>query len=113
MRRAMIIRTTLAALLLAAAGVAGWLLYSRETPAAAQTPPREVVIPVTAGAAETRDMPIYVRGIGNVQAYNTVTVKSRVDGNIVKVDFTEGQEVKTGDLLFEIDPRPFEAILQQ
>ncbi len=70
-------------------------------------------IPVTAGTAEARDMPVFVRGIGSVQAFNTVSVKSRVDGQIVKVDFTEGQEVKTGDLLFEIDPRPFQAAVAQ
>jgi multidrug efflux system membrane fusion protein len=58
-------------------------------------------------------MPVYVRGMGTVQAYNAVTVKSRVDGQIVKVDFTEGQEVKAGDPLFEIDPRPFAAALAQ
>jgi multidrug efflux system membrane fusion protein len=56
---------------------------------------------------------VLVRGIGSVQAFNTVTLKSRVDGQIVKVDFTEGQEVKAGDLLFEIDPRPFQAALAQ
>jgi len=65
---------------------------------------------VTAG---TRDMPVYVRGLGTVQAYNSVSIKSRVDGQIVKVDFKEGQEVKAGDLLFEIDPRPFQAALAQ
>lgn len=70
-------------------------------------------IPVTGGVAEARDMPIYVSGIGSVQAYNNVTIKSRVDGQIVKVDFTEGQEVKKGDLLFEIDPRPYQAALAQ
>ncbi len=70
-------------------------------------------VPVTAGTAEARDMPVYVRGIGTVQAYNSVTIKSRADGQIVKVDFTEGQEVKAGDLLFEIDPRPFQAALAQ
>lgn len=69
--------------------------------------------PVTAGTATTQDMPVYVRGLGTVQAYNNVSVKSRVDGTIVKVDFTEGQEVKKGDLLFEIDPRPFQAALAQ
>ena len=58
-------------------------------------------------------MPTYVRGLGTVQAYNSVSVKSRVDGTIVKVDFTEGQEIKKGDLLFEIDPRPFQAVLAQ
>jgi multidrug efflux system membrane fusion protein len=63
--------------------------------------------------ATARDMPIYVRGLGAVQAYNNVSVKSRVDGTIVNVDFTEGQEVKKGDPLYEIDPRPFQAILAQ
>jgi membrane fusion protein, multidrug efflux system len=69
--------------------------------------------PVTAETATARDMPTYVRGLGTVQAYNSVSVKSRVDGTIVKVDFTEGQEIKKGDLLFEIDPRPFQAVLAQ
>ncbi|MBN9085694.1 MAG: efflux RND transporter periplasmic adaptor subunit [Reyranella sp.] len=70
-------------------------------------------IPVTVGVAEQRDMPVYVRGIGTVQAYKTVTVKSRVDGQIVKVSFEEGQEVKAGDPLFQIDVRPFQATLDQ
>ena len=55
-------------------------------------------VPVLAGTAEAKDVPIIVRGIGSVQAYNTVTVKSRVDGNIVKVGFTEGQYVHQRDL---------------
>jgi multidrug efflux system membrane fusion protein len=74
------------------------------------TPPS---VPVTAEKAATRDMPVYVRGIGTVQAFNSVSIKSRVDGQIVKVDFKEGQEVKAGDLLFEIDPRPFQAAMAQ
>src|SRR5258707_658233 len=69
--------------------------------------------PVTVGTAEKKDMPVYVRGIGTVQAYKMVTVKSRVDGQIVKVSFEEGQEVKAGDPLFQIDPRPFQATLDQ
>jgi multidrug efflux system membrane fusion protein len=94
-----------------------WLGYEHWDAVKAAEPPDRAApapsVPVTAGVAETRDMPVYVRGMGTVQAYNAVTVKSRVDGQIVKVDFTEGQEVKAGDPLFEIDPRPFAAALAQ
>lgn len=86
---------------------------SRSGEAVAQSHGAAEAVPVTAGTATARDMPVYVRGLGSVQAYNNVTVKSRVDGAIVKVDFTEGQEVKIGDLLFEIDPRPYQAALAQ
>jgi len=100
--------------LVVAAALAAWVGLRHgeaedRTPVASEPP----VVPVTAEQATTRDMPVYVRGIGTVQAYNTVAIKSRVDGQIVKVDFTEGQEVKAGDLLFEIDPRPFQAALAQ
>jgi membrane fusion protein, multidrug efflux system len=71
------------------------------------------VIPVTAGVVEQRDMPVYVRGIGTVQAFKTVAIKTRVDGQIVKIAFEEGQDVKKGDPLFQIDPRPFQALLEQ
>jgi multidrug efflux system membrane fusion protein len=70
-------------------------------------------IPVTAGTAATRNMPVYVEGLGTVQAFNTVTVKSRVDGQITKVFFREGEEVKAGESLFQIDPRSFETSIQQ
>jgi multidrug efflux system membrane fusion protein len=96
---------------------AGFVFHSAQHgEAAAQSrsaPAPAPAAPVTADKATARDMPVYVRGLGTVQAYNNVSVKSRVDGTIVKVDFTEGQEVKKGDLLFEIDPRPFQAILAQ
>ena len=68
---------------------------------------------MVAGTAEARDMPVYLRGIGTVQAYNAVAVHTRVDGQIVQVRFSEGQEVKAGDPLFQIDPRPFQAALDQ
>jgi membrane fusion protein, multidrug efflux system len=68
-------------------------------------------VPVTAGVVTARDVPRILRGIGTVQAFNTVTVTPQVDGTIVKVAFTEGQEVKTGDLLYQIDPRPYQAAL--
>src|SRR5579864_7198932 len=104
----------LAAMLLA--GLGAWMAHTQwSVEAAAQNaaPASAPTVPVTAGTAEARDMPTYVRGIGSVQAYNTVTVKSRVDGQIMKVSFTEGQEVKAGDPLFEIDPRPFQAAVAQ
>jgi len=90
-----------------------WRLGSgTETPhAAAQTP--AAGIPVTAGTVVSQDVPVFLHGIGTVQAYNMVAVKSRVDGQIVKVDFKEGQDVKAGDPLFQIDPRSFQAALEQ
>jgi multidrug efflux system membrane fusion protein len=66
-------------------------------------------IPVAVGVSERKDVPVYLTGLGTVQAFNTVTVKVRVDGQLDKINFTEGQTVKAGELLAEIDPRPFQA----
>ena len=68
---------------------------------------------VTAMAAKQIEMPIYLRGLGSVVAYNTVSLRSRVDGELIKVNFTEGQYVHEGEVLAEIDRRPFEVQLQQ
>ena len=70
-------------------------------------------VPVTEGRAETRDVPIWLSGIGSVQPLNTVTVKVRVDGQLDRVAFTEGQDVNKGDVLAQIDPRSFRAQLKQ
>jgi multidrug efflux system membrane fusion protein len=70
-------------------------------------------IPVAVSTAETRDLPIYLQGLGSVEAFNTVVVKSRIDGQIVQIAFKEGQEVNKGDLLAVIDPRPYEVQLAQ
>ena len=59
------------------------------------------------------DVPIYLSGIGTVQAYNTVNVQSRIDGEIMQIAFEEGQDVKQGDVLAIIDPRPLQAQLEQ
>src|SRR5271166_2943710 len=78
--------------------------------AAAQTP--GAAIPVTGGTVVAQDVPVFLHGIGTVQAYNTVAIKSRGDGQIVKINFKEGQEVKVGDPLFQIDPRPYQSALE-
>ncbi len=70
-------------------------------------------VPVVAATSRKGDMPVYLPGLGSVTAFNTVTVRSRVDGQIIKIAFTEGQTVKENDLLVEIDPRPFQVMLEQ
>jgi multidrug efflux system membrane fusion protein len=80
----------------------------KKNPAAQST-----AIPVMAVPAANADVPIILRGLGTVTAFNTVAVKSRVEGNIIAIHFSEGQEVKAGDLLIELDARPFQAALDQ
>jgi membrane fusion protein, multidrug efflux system len=102
--------------ILATAGiviVAGLLVWHFATSSGQRKTAAQPEIPVTAGTAETRDVPVYVEGLGTVQAFNRVVVKTRVDGPITKVLFREGQEVKANDPLFQIDSRQFEASLQQ
>jgi membrane fusion protein, multidrug efflux system len=100
-----------AILLLAGAAIYLYGVGGNGPQATAQMP--APAVPVTAGTVVAEDVPIYLQGIGTVQAYNMVTVKTRVDGAIVKVDFKEGQEVREGDPLFQIDPRPYQAALEQ
>lgn len=72
-----------------------------------------MTVPVVVSTAQKGNLPVYLIGLGSVTAYNTVTVRSRVDGQIVKVNFTEGQFVHAGDALIEIDPRPYQVQLEQ
>jgi membrane fusion protein, multidrug efflux system len=81
--------------------------------AAAKAPARPPTVPVTVSDVTPRDVPVQVKAIGNVQAYATVSVLSLVGGELFKIHFSEGQDVKAGDLLFTIDPRPFKTALQQ
>lgn len=70
-------------------------------------------VPVVAGVVAVKDVPIFLDGLGTVQAFNTVTVHARVDGQLQKVAFVEGQDVRTGDLLAQIDPEPFQTAMDQ
>jgi membrane fusion protein, multidrug efflux system len=89
----------------------GYRALDRAAPAAvpAAKPPRLVSV----ATAATQDMPVYVRGLGTVDPFNSVAIKSRVDGQIMAIRFEEGQTVKPGDVLFEIDPRPYAALVAQ
>src|SRR4051812_29541023 len=70
-------------------------------------------VPVVPGTVAQKDVPIYLNGIGTVQAFNSVTIRSRVDGQLEKIAFTEGADVKAGDLLAQIDPAAFRTQVQQ
>jgi multidrug efflux system membrane fusion protein len=70
-------------------------------------------VPIVAGTVEQHDVPIYLTGVGTVIAYNTVVVRSQIQGQLVSIDFTEGQTVHAGDLLAQIDPRPYQAQIDQ
>jgi multidrug efflux system membrane fusion protein len=71
------------------------------------------LVPVVVATAQKGDLPVYFTGLGTVTAFNTVTVHTRVDGQLINVNFKEGQFVHKGDVLAEIDPRPFQVILEQ
>ena len=77
------------------------------------TDAKSAPVPVTITQVQKSDFPVYLLGLGTVQPYRTVTLRSRVDGQITKVSFKQGQLVKEGDPLIEIDKRPYEAALDQ
>ncbi len=96
--------------LLAALGGGLWAWRGTKGPAGAAGPRS---VPVSVAVASRRDMPQWLDGLGTVQAYYTVTVRPQVDGQLQSVAFTEGQEVHAGDLLAQIDPRSYQAALDQ
>ena len=102
--------------LLLVVGVIAYVAAGQPMPflakSAAQRAPA-AAIPVSAVQVRRADVPVFLSGLGTVQAFNSVLIKSRVDGQIVKINFSEGQDVHTGDVVVEIDPAPFEAALAQ
>ena len=102
---------SLAVLPIAAIGIAaGYIHYPSKTAPPPAAPP---AVPVVAKTVASQDVPIYLRGVGTVIAYNNVLVRSQITGQITKIAFTQGQTVHKGDLLAEIDPRPYQAQLDQ
>lgn len=91
----------------------GWWWHSGSAAKADAKPPSPQGIRVDTAAVRRADVPLYAEGLGTVQAFYTVTITPRVDGQLMKVGFTEGQEVKKGALLAQIDPRPYQAALEQ
>ncbi len=110
---------------LALMGLGVWRIYKHFHPsleatagggagaAGAGGPAKNFPVPVVEGIVVMKDVPVYLDGLGTVQGFNTVTVHSRVDGQLLKVLFTEGQDVHAGDVLAELDPAPFQASLDQ
>ena len=102
---------------MSAAGYFGWQRYHRRRKRPQRRPTRKKsarnAVRVTIAPVEKADFPVYLTGLGTVQGFNTVLVRTRVDGQIDKIAFKEGQLVKQGDLLVEIDPRPYQAALDQ
>lgn len=112
MTRGTAILVTVIIAVLAAGGVFA-LTYGRVPEPSAARPAAPLAVPVVAGVVSSSDVPIYLRGIGTVIAYNTVVVRSQIQGQLTQIAFTEGQTVKVGDTLAQIDPRPYQAQARQ
>jgi len=112
MKKKVVIPTALLAVVLAAGGL---LYFTHVRPSekvvAAPAPPPPV--PIVAGTVAQHDVPIYLTGVGTVIAYNTDVVRAQIQGQIISINFTEGQTVHAGDLLAQIDPRPYQALIDQ
>src|ERR1700719_2197422 len=99
-----------------AAGYFGWQRFHADHATTADNSAQKAArnaVRVTIAPVQKSDFPVYLTGLGTVQGFNTVLVRTRVDGQIDKIAFKEGQLVNQGDLLVEIDPRPYQATLDQ
>src|ERR1700686_2129947 len=110
MRRKPIMLAVLLIVVLAGGAAFALLPGSASKKTAAPAPPP---VPIVAGTVAQHDVPIYLTGVGTVVAYNTDVVRSQIQGQLVSINFTEGQNVHAGDLLAQIDPRPYQAQIDQ
>ena len=101
------------ALAVAIAAVASALVFMSRSEGTPQRDKREALVPVKVAVAEQKAVPVQLQAVGTVEAFATVSIKSRIDGQLVGVHFREGQDVKKGDLLFTIDPRPYESAIKE
>ena len=111
MRRKMVIPTVLLIVVLVGGGVLAFIDGSETKSAAAA--PASPPVPIVGGVVAQHDVPIYLTGVGTVIAYNTDVVRSQIQGQLFSINFTEGQAVHAGDLLAQIDPRPYQAQINQ
>jgi multidrug efflux system membrane fusion protein len=112
MRRKILIIASLLVAALAGSGALA-LRFGPRPASSSAAPAAPAPVPVVAQAVSRHDVPIYLRGVGTVIAYNTVQIHSQITGQLIKIAFAEGQSVKAGDLLAEIDPSPYVAQLDQ
>jgi membrane fusion protein, multidrug efflux system len=106
-------RVIVSCVVLIAACGAGFLARHFYEPAKAARSSATPPIPVVAAVVQQHDVPMYLTGVGTVVAYNTVVIRSQIQGQITSINFTEGQTVHKGDLLAQIDPRPYQALVDQ
>jgi multidrug efflux system membrane fusion protein len=112
------VRVVVYLVLATAVGLIAWRVYQNKQKTAANTANQAAAllgrpVPVQVVSAEQKPMPIYLTGLGTVTPYYSVTVKARVNGELLPVKFTEGQEVKQGETIMVIDPKPYQAALDQ
>src|SRR4051794_10748635 len=107
-RRTVSLSVTL--LILGGLGYIAWTAFQQKQPARARP---DLPVPVLAASPRIQDVPVYLEGVGSVRALNTVTVRAQVDGKLIAVNFTEGQDVRKGDVLAEIDPAIYQAQYDQ
>jgi multidrug efflux system membrane fusion protein len=112
MKKKIVVSAAALAAVIATAGVLHFT-HSYTLQRAAAAPAAPVPAPIVAGTVTKHDVPVYLTGVGTVIAYNTDIVRAQIQGQIISINFTEGQQVHAGDLLAQIDPRPYQALIDQ
>src|ERR1700726_3954084 len=112
MKKKVVVPAALLIAALAAGGLYFTHIHALEKAAATPAPPPPTA-PIVAGTVTQHDVPIYLTGVGTVIAYNTDIVRAQIQGQIISINFTEGQTMHAGDLLAQIDPRPYQALVDQ